>query len=180
MYLRYLAVLAACALTVISLGCSKSPVGSSPRGVAVMGSPVSTGPLTYTVLHAAWRDSIETDDGIKYPQRRFLVVDLNVTNGGVGVGDVPLLFLIDGQGKEQMEEQKIAGLVGWLGLLRPVSPAQTVKGKIVFDVPMASYQLKVSSGGDPERETTALIDLPLRIEPRGVEGADRIPTAREP
>jgi hypothetical protein len=57
---------------------------------------------------------------------------------------------------------------------------------LLFDVPQGACKLRISSGGDPESEQTALIELPLQFNsevPRvpgesgfgGVEGAPQLP-----
>ncbi|MBE0657630.1 MAG: DUF4352 domain-containing protein [Bryobacteraceae bacterium] len=174
-YMRILTVITVAALA----GCSSQDGGSTSGGgkVYLMGSPAVAGPLTYTVLHSSWTDNMETVDGVATAKQHFLVMEVSITNGGPEDAGVPLLFLVDEKGKETMEEQKMSGAPSWLGLMRAIKPLETMSGKIIFDVPMANYKLKVISGGDPEKEVEALIDVPLRLEGPGMPGADAVPPA---
>ena len=146
---------------VLLAGCSSQDGGAKPGGgkAYVMGSPAAVGPLSYTVMHSSWKETIETGDGVTTPKHRFLVLDISIASGGSEEAGVPLLFLVDAKGNETMEEQKMLGLTGWLGLLRVIRPVETMSGTIVFDVPMANYKLKVTSGGDPEKEVEAFINV---------------------
>jgi len=164
---------------VILAGCSSQDGETKSGGgkTYVMGSPAAVGPLSYTVLHSSWKETLETGDGVTTPKHRFLVLDISIASGGAEEAGVPLLSLVDEKGKETMEEQNMVGLTGWLGLMRVIRPVETLSGQIVFDVPMANYKLKVTSGGDPEKEVEAFIDIPLRLEGQGLPGADSVPPA---
>jgi len=50
-----------------------------------------------------------------------------------------------------------------------VKPADTLHGRVVFDVPTAEYRLKLSDDAEPENVKLATVDLPLQL------GAPRIP-----
>lgn len=167
------------ALMAALAGCSSGGGGSQVGGgkTYLLGSPAVVGPLTYTVLHSSWVDNVETADGIATAKQHFLVLELSITNGGPEDAAAPLLFVVDEKGKETMEEQKMAGSTNWLGLMRVVKPLETMSGKIIFDVPMANYKLKVTSGGDPEKEVEAFVEVPLRLESPGMPGADTVPSA---
>lgn len=170
-----------CAVAAFALlaGCSGAGSGSKAGAdkTYVMGAPAAVGPLSYTVLHSEWRESIETSDGVTTPKNRFLVLDVSIVSGGSEESGVPLLFLIDEKGNRTMEEQKLAGFTGWLGLMRVLRPVETLSGKIVFDVPMASYKLAITSGGDAEKEQEAFVEIPLRLEGMSMPGADTVPPA---
>jgi hypothetical protein len=57
------------------------------------------------------------------------------------------------------------GVPDWLGMLRKVQPAETQTGRVVFDVPRADYQLRVTDDAfHPEDVKVALIQIPLRFE----------------
>ncbi len=51
-----------------------------------------------------------------------------------------------------------------MGLLRTIAPAQTQQGKIIFDVPLASYKLRVTDGAGPGAEKYTWITIPLRMD----------------
>ena len=164
---------------VVLAGCGSQSGETKPSSgkTYVMGSPAAVGPLSYTVLHSTWSETLETGDGVTTPKHRFLVLDISIASGGTEEVGVPLLFLVDEKGKEVMEEQKLLGLTGWMGMMRVIRPVETLSGTVVFDVPMANYKLKVTSGGDPEKEVEAFIDIPLRLEGQGMPGADTVPPA---
>lgn len=161
-------------------GCSSEDGVLKPAGgkTYLMGAPAAVGPLTYTVLHSSWADNLEMGEGVVTAKQRFLILELSITNGGPEDAAVPLLFLVDEKGKQTMEEQKMVGAQQWLGLMRVIKPLETLPGKIIFDVPMANYKLKVTSGGDPEKEVEAFVDVPLRLDGLGMPGADAVPPVR--
>ncbi len=75
-----------------------------------------------------------------------------------------------------------------MGYLRLLQPRESRSGRLLFDVPQGAYKLRVSSGGDPESEQTALIDIPFQLNsdvPRvsgapGGSGGDSGPQLPEP
>lgn len=148
------------ALSVLTLGCSGSKAVDAR--LYHMGERVQVGPLIYNVLETEWRDEMAQ----KTPVNRFLIVHLTITNSGSRDATPPLFTLIHASGSEHPEFSEVAGIKDWLGLLRRVEPAGTEDGRIVFDVPSGAYKLRVSDGGEPGNENTALIDIPLQlIEP---------------
>lgn len=173
-------LLAGLGLALIAPGCSSLKSGGNSTRVYQMGSPAVVGALTYTVLDTEWKESLEGSLGAKLPEHRFLVVNVSITNGSGGDINVPLLALVDSAGKEYREMDKGEGVAQWLGLLRPVPPAQTLNGHLLFDVPLGGYKLRISSGGDAESETTALVDLPLRVETPPVQDVDPMATPATP
>lgn len=173
-------LLAGLGLALIAPGCSSLKSGGNSTRVYQMGSPAAVGALTYTVLDTEWKESLDGSLGAKLPEHRFLVVNVSITNGSGGDINVPLLALVDAQGKEYREMDKGEGVAQWLGLLRPVPPAQTLNGHLLFDVPLGGYKLRISSGGDAESETTALVDLPLHVEAPPVKDVDPMATPATP
>jgi len=160
-------------------GCSGSGGGSKPASgkTFAMGTPAQAGLLTYTVIHSEWKETLDTGSGTVTPKHRFLVLDISIANGGAEEAAAPLLFLVSERSAETIESQELRGLEGWLGIMRILRPSGTVSGKIAFDVPMANYKLKVSSGGDPEKEVESFIEIPLRIEGSGASGTETVPGA---
>jgi hypothetical protein len=75
----------------------------------------------------------------------------------------PLLRVVDKQGRETPELAEGTGVEEWWGLLRPLSPGQSVNRRILFDVSPGDYDLSVNDGGDPDREQSALIRIPYRL-----------------
>jgi hypothetical protein len=92
------------------------------------------------------------------------MITLSATNGGGKEVSVPLLTLEGENGKEYHELENGQGIDNWFGLIRTVSPAETRQGNIVFDVPLTSYRLRLTDGGEPGTERFVWVDIPLRID----------------
>jgi hypothetical protein len=129
-----------------------------------MGERANVGPLTYNVVETSWRSQLGNEFNLRFPQQRFLLVTISVTNGGGKEVSVPLFSLEDEKGQIVQESDKGDGVDNWFGLLRTIEPAQTSQGSLLFDVPLGSYKLRVTDGGDPGAEKFAWIDLPLRMD----------------
>jgi hypothetical protein len=168
---------AACALALS--GCQRSVV---PDRIGAMGAPLAVGQLTYTAVETEWRDSIESSKGPRIPNNRFLLINVTVANASSEQKAAPLLHVVDAKGGVHAEIAEGDGVADWMGYLRLLTPRESRSGRLLFDVPQGACKLRVSSGGDPENEQTALIDLPLQLNsdvPRspgapgfgGVEGA---------
>src|SRR2546422_259696 len=83
---------------------------------------------------------------IRLAQNRFLLLTVSVTNGGGRDVALPLLSLEDANGKLHTESENGASVENWFGLLRNISPAQTQQGRMLFDVPLGSYKLRLTDG----------------------------------
>lgn len=163
------------ALLALTLGgCSKSDDSRTPEKVVEMGSPTAVGKLTYTIIDQRWAESLPGATGARLPQHRFLIIGLSVTNGGSDNAGVPLLSLVGSDGKEYQELSEGDGLAGWMGYIRIVEPVQTEHGKILFDVPPGAYKLRISSGGEPENEVTALVNIPFNVETPASVGSEGV------
>jgi hypothetical protein len=172
---------AACALALS--GCQRS---AAPERVGTLGVPLAVGQLTYTAVETEWRDSIESPKGPRIPKSRFLLVNMTVVNASAEQKAIPLLQVVDAKGEVHPEISEGDGVTDWMGYLRMLQPGESRSGRLLFDVPQAACKLRISSGGDPESEQTALIELPLQFNsevPRvpgesgfgGVEGAPQLP-----
>ena len=142
-------------------GCAKKPTAAK---MVEMGSAAVAGGLSYTVTHVEWAEQLTGTDAIRTPAGRFLLVTVTVSNKGAAEAGIPLAVLVDKSGKEHLELDKGDGVPQWLGLLRTVNAGASVSGTLLFDAPPASYQLRVSSGGDVEKEETALVNLPYKLD----------------
>lgn len=156
-------IVAAVALVCFT-GCSRQRANAVSEPLVEMGAPIATGPLTYTVIDQRWHESLPASTGTRLPKHRFFSVHVTVTNGGAEQTGIPLLSLVGSDGKEYQEESNGDGLPGWLGYIRIIDPVQTEHGRILFDVPPGAYRLRVSSGGEPESEVTALVNIPFVVE----------------
>lgn len=141
--------------------------GSSQNSLRIdyqMGERVSIGPLTYNVVESVWRSQLGDGFKIRIPQDRFLLITISVTNGGGKEISVPLLTLEDSKGKGILESDNGEGVDNWFGILRSLSPAQTQQGRILFDVGLTSYKLRLTDGGEPGSEKYAWVEIPLRMD----------------
>lgn len=129
-----------------------------------MGERVTVGPLTYNVVETAWRSQLGDVLRIRVPEQRFLLITISVTNGGGKEISVPLLTLENQSGKDFRETDQGEGVDNWFGLLRDLRPAETQQGRILFDVPLTSYRLRLTDGGDSGVEKYAWVEIPLRID----------------
>jgi hypothetical protein len=142
-----------------------------------MGEKVRLGPLTYTVIDSSWHSQLGEDFSIRSAQQRFLILTLSVTNGGGSDVSIPLLTLENPDGRDFLESDSGEGVEEWLGLLRDISPAQTQKGRILFDVPLSSYKLRLTDGGGPGLEKYGWVTIPLRMDvDTGVPTSPGVPT----
>jgi hypothetical protein len=149
-----------------------------------MGAPTAVGKLTYTVVETEWRDILDASQGPRTPKNRFLLVNVTVVNSADEQKAAPLLQVVDPKGNTYPELTEGEGVTDWLGYLRMLQPGETRSGRLLFDVPQGAYKLRVSSGGDPETEQTALIEMPFQLSPEvprvsGAQGSsdDVIPPA---
>ena len=129
-----------------------------------MGEKVSLGTLTYSVVEATWATQLGEGFKVRTPQQRFLVVTISVTNGGGKEVALPLLSLEDNRGQTLSESENVEGLQGSIGILRIVAPAQTLQGGLLFDVPLGTYKLRLTDGGEPGSEKYAYVDIPLSMQ----------------
>jgi hypothetical protein len=150
-------------------GCSGRKDSSTAK-MYRMGERAQVGPLVYTVLDTEWLDQLGDAPTARLPQHRFLAVRISATNGGVAAVNIPSTTLVSASGVQYGEIEDASALPQWLGYIRTVKAADTLHGRVLFDAPPADYQLKLSSGsGDPDRELTVNVDLPLQL------GIQRIP-----
>lgn len=129
-----------------------------------MGERVPLGPLTYNVLETDWRSQLGDGFKIRVPEQRFLLIDISVTNGGGKEVPVPLLRLENQNNGSFLESDNGESVDNWFGLLRTLTPAETRQGRILFDVALSSYRLRLTDGGEPGTEKYAWVDIPLHLD----------------
>jgi hypothetical protein len=137
-----------------------------------MGERIQAGNLIYTILEVDWLEQI-SGTVPKESNSKFAVVRLSVTNAGNKEMSLPMLQLVDDKGNGVMELAEIEGVEEWLGVLRNISPAETIQGRIVFEVTPKNYLLRVTDAGEPDRERFAMVNIPLRLDqkaPVSLEG----------
>ena len=155
-------VLAVAAVALFMPGCSKQQ--NSLRLDYEMGEKVTVGPLTYTVVESSWRSQLGNEFKIRIPQQRFLIITVSTTNGGGHEVSIPLLTLENANGQSYLESDNGEGVDNWLGILRSLNPAQTQQGRILFDVPLSSYKLRLSDGGPAGSEKYSWVEIPLKMD----------------
>lgn len=153
------------ALILILWGCS----GRTQRDTSVyrMGERVHAGGLSYTIFEAEWLTQLGSLPAPRLPQKRFLLVKVNITNGGATETIVPGITLEGPNGELYTELTEGDGVGDWLPPFRRLSPAETREGRIIFDAPPNAYQLRVKEDTDFSKESatqnSALIDVPLSL-----------------
>lgn len=165
------------ALSALLGACNKA---SQTPAEHIMGEKVTVGPLVYNVVESGWHSQLGDGFQIRTPQQRFLEIRLSITNSGGSDASVPLLELENSNGQDYRESDNGEGVENWLGLLRNIAPAQTQEGEILFDVPLASYRLRLTDGAGPGLEKYDWVSIPLRIDvDTGVETpAPSVPSAK--
>jgi hypothetical protein len=129
-----------------------------------MGDRVTAKPMVYNVVQTVWRTQLGNLFTVRVPERRFLLISLSATNTGGKPVAVPF-FTLEGSNREEYRELQTGYVVdNWFGLLREIAPGETKQGNIVFDVPLASYRLRLTNGGEPGSERLVWVDIPLRID----------------
>jgi hypothetical protein len=156
----FLASLAILLLAFPSAGCRATVAN---RVEYQMGEKVPAGPLTYNVVEKVWRSQLGELFQVRVPQNRYLLITLSATNGGGGDVSVPLLELEGPNGKIYKEIENGEGVDNWFGILRTIPPAGTQQGRILFDVPLSSYRLRLSDG-DSASGHFAYVQIPLQID----------------
>lgn len=152
--------LLALAISPLFVGC-RAPVTS--RAEYQMGDKVPAGPLTYNVVEKVWRSQLGELFQTRVPQNRFLLITLSATNGGGSDVSVPLLQLEGPDGKIYNEIEDGTGVDNWFGVLRTLAPAQTQQGRVLFDVPLSSFRLRLSDG-DSVSGHYSYVQIPLQID----------------
>ena len=129
-----------------------------------MGERVVATPMLYNVVQTMWRTQLGDLFKVRVPDHRFLLISLSATNNGGKPVAVPFLTL-EGSNREEFHELQTGdGVDNWFGLLREIAPGETRVGNIVFDVPLASYRLRLTDGGEPGSERLVWVEIPLRID----------------
>jgi hypothetical protein len=136
-----------------------------------MGERVEIGPFTYVVVESAWRSELGEGFQVRAAKNRFLILTLAVTNGGGSDTSVPMLSAESSNGQAYQELSDGTGLANWLGVLRTVKPAETLQGRIIFDVPLSAFRLRLPDGGESGYEKFAWVNVPLSMSAGEVQSA---------
>ena len=122
---------------------------------------MSVWPLTWDVVDARILPRLGEDPATaRFPQERFYLVQITVSNAGDTDASIPALALVDDSGKVYNELTDGSGVPDWFGLVREVKARDQAKGTVLFDAPASHYRLRLSERyASPEIS----IDLPLNL-----------------
>jgi hypothetical protein len=148
-------------LVLLCSGCAEQ---NSTKLSFQMGEKIPLGPFTFNVIQTTWRTELGEGFKIRSPKQRFLLISISVTNGGGKEVALPLFKLENDRGETITESDNSEGVPNGLGILRSIAPAETLQGALLFDVPLASYKLQLTDGGEPGAEKTASVEIPLRMD----------------
>jgi len=147
---------AALGLSALLLSCSSNrpePVRTFP-----MGDRVALGHLIYTVFEGQWLTQIGEGAAARIPQQRFFLLRMSITNSGADEVLAPNLTLVDDAGQPYGELSNGEGVPKWIGYLRPIKPAESAQGDLLFDVAPKHYKLRIT---DESEKAIAMVDIPL-------------------
>jgi len=136
---------------------------SATRSEYQMGDKIPAGPLTYNVVEKVWRSQLGENFQTRMPENRFLLVTISATNNGGNDVSVPLLQLEGPDGKVYRELENGEGVDNWFGIVRTLGSGQTQQGRILFDVPLSSYRLRLSDGDSASGHFT-YVQIPLQMD----------------
>ena len=152
--------LAVCAVAAYLLsGCG--PQKFRPK-VYQLGDKAEVPPFSIQIVDTNWFNQLPGNGSPRVPNRRFFVLHVSATNTGKEEASMPTLSLLAGDTERYEELHDGAGIENWLGLVRRVKPGQSLDGRIVFDAPPQTYQLRI--GDDYDEQNIALVDLPLEFK----------------
>lgn len=125
-----------------------------------LGDRVQAGPMVYIAYDTHWYLSLGSSTSPRIPVNRFLVVRMNITNGGAVDCHVPTLMLLDDAGQTVNELTEGTMVPDWMGVARKIKPLEAENGTIAFDAPPKHYKLRVADETD---QIVSYIDLPLNF-----------------
>jgi hypothetical protein len=129
-----------------------------------MGERITAGPMSYNVVQTVWRTQLGDMFNVRMPDHRYLLIMLSVTNGAGKEVSIPF-FTLEGPNRQEYKEiEKGEGVDNWFGLLRNLNPAETKQGNLLFDVPLTSFRLRLTDGGETGSEKFVWVDIPLRLD----------------
>src|SRR5437870_4346829 len=148
-------------LLIVLAGCNRQNTAQIDYQI---GERINVGPLVYNVVETVWQSQLGETFKLRLPQQRFLLITVSATNGGGKEVSVPMLALESQNGQKYQESENGEGVDNWFGLLRNINPAQTRQGRLLFDVPLSNYKLRLTDGGNPGSEKYVWVNIPLRMD----------------
>jgi hypothetical protein len=128
-------------------------------------------------VQTEWRTQLGDLLKLRIPDNRFLLITISVSNKGRQPVSIPFTTLEGPNQKEYREIENGESLENWFGLIREIAPGDTRTGKMLFDVPLTSYRLRLTDGGEPGSERNVWVDIPLNLNTNTPSNIDltRIP-----
>jgi hypothetical protein len=158
-------------------GCSSSSP-AAPRPMTYnLGERVPAGHITYTVFETQWMTHLGEGMDARVPQNRFLMIRMNIVNGGSSGATIPNFTVVDDNGNSYDELSDGEGVSQWIGYLRSVRSTDYLEGNIVFDAPPAHYKLHLA---DDTGTNKAMVDLPLNFNAEAPTDLTLPPTVARP
>ena len=145
---------------------SSFPVRTYP-----LGDKIALGHYVYVFYDTQWLTQLGEGSTARIPENRFFLVRFSVLNNGADETMVPNMILEDDNGRTYTELSNGEQVPQWVGFVRPVRPASSIQGHIVFDVPPAHYKIRFQ---DSDGARSALVDIPLTF---GREAPPELPPA---
>ena len=147
--------LAAVTAALLLNSCSSRPPQAQ---IYALGEKAVLGRIVYTVYETQWVPQFGNGPSARVPQHRFFLVRMAVVNGGSADVIVPNVTIEDDKNNSYSELSDGDGVPDWIGYLRQVKPAESVRGNLLFDAPPAHYKLRIA---DENEEKSAYFDIPL-------------------
>ena len=132
-----------------------------------LGEKAELGHIIYTVYETQWAPQFGAGPTARVPQHRFFLVRTAAVNSSAVDLIVPNVTIEDDKGNSYPELRDGDGAPTWIGYLRRVKPAESVRGNLLFDAPPAHYKLRIT---DENEENAAYFDIPLSF------GAEAMPS----
>ena len=137
-----------------------------------LGEKAELGHIIYTVYETQWMPQFGDGPTARVPQHRFFLVRMAAVNSSAVDLIVPNVTIEDDKGNSYPELMDGDGAPAWIGYLRRVKPAESVRGNLLFDAPPAHYKLRIT---DENEENSAYFDIPLSFGAGAAAPADLPP-----
>lgn len=158
-------------LSSIGAGCERNT--SFPVRTYPMGDKVALGHFVYTVYDTEWLTQLGQGPSARIPESRFFIVRFSALNNHPSETMLPTMTIEDDAGHVYTELSNGDQVPQWVGFVRPVKPATSIQGNVVFDVPPAHYKLRIQ---DETQQRVALIDIPLTFSREAPPELPTVPT----
>lgn len=118
---------------------------------------VRVGYWSYMIANWHWADFLGPYPSLERPDAKFLILDMVIENDDRSASTLPLIKVVDAQGREYDETSKDSLSEDSFGILKSLNPGVASRGRVAFDVPVGKYAVMVSGG--LQSSETAIIEL---------------------